>query len=419
MISVGRKSWGAKLGRFFLICVVVSVLISCDSFTSKQDAASKDTGNTEQPKTEEPQTSAPEEGADTVVSAPPLEATTAEQTVASESPGKTTSVPFPEISGRSEDLFYGNNYSGPYRIYLRYEDYLGRDDIPSVYMGVAVQDSGMYNSSFTSAVFRYLVNEYDFVLFSLYDDRTGEYLGPSTYTRNPEVAEAYEDFLYEHADEFAQASKDQSPRGIEVSEEDFKDLVITAYEYTSYHVQTSYLAPDVPPWTYSDSNVEVLGNAPGQNSRSSAPPESTASATPEATASGSYGQSTEELEAEAEEAAGDYYRAAGSEDWAYTYEHLDSETQNLFTREEWFQKNEWFADNGSVIYHIESVERLGTSSGLVVGVTLRLTYEDGSSSTRTTYFVYEDGVWKHRFGQEENDLFMPDLSYEEFVQAQG
>ncbi len=98
---------------------------------------------------------------------------------------------------------------------------------------------------------------------------------------------------------------------------------------------------------------------------------------------------------------------------------LDFETQSLFTREEWFLKNQWFADNGSVVYHIESVERLGTSSGIVVEVTLRLTYEDGSSSTRTTYFVYEDGEWKHRFGQEEYDLFMPDASYEEFVAAQG
>jgi hypothetical protein len=125
----------------------------------------------------------------------------------------------------------------------------------------------------------------------------------------------------------------------------------------------------------------------------------------------------EGFEAQAEEAAGDYYRAAGRGDWAYTYEHLDSETQSRFTREEWFKKNQWFADNGEVIYHIESVERLGTSSGIVVGVTVRLTYEDGSSSTRDTYFVYEEREWKHAFGQEEYDLFMPDLSYEEFVEA--
>ena len=90
----------------------------------------------------------------------------------------------------------------------------------------------------------------------------------------------------------------------------------------------------------------------------------------------------------------------------------------LFTRKEWFLKNQWFADNGSVVYHIESVERLGTSRGTVVEVTLRLTYEDGSTSTRTTYFVLEDGEWRHAFGQEGYDLFMPEASYEEFVTAQ-
>jgi hypothetical protein len=126
----------------------------------------------------------------------------------------------------------------------------------------------------------------------------------------------------------------------------------------------------------------------------------------------------EDLEAEAEAAAGEYYRAAGVGDWGYICEHLDSETQGLFTREEWFLKNQWFADNGSVVYYIESVERLGTSSGIVVEVKLRLAYEDGSSSTRTTYFVLDDGEWKHAFGQEEYDLFMPEASYEEFVAAQ-
>ncbi len=155
----------------------------------------------------------------------------------------------------------------------------------------------------------------------------------------------------------------------------------------------------------------------GATEPTSAPPLLVTS-TPEPTTSTGSSANPANLEAEAEEAAGDYYRAAGSGDWGYTYDHLDSETQSHFTREEWFQKNQWFADNGSVIYHIESVERLGTSSGIVVGVTLRLTYEDGSSSTRNTYFVYEDGGWKHAFGEEEYDLFMPDLSYEEFVQAQ-
>lgn len=30
---------------------------------------------------------------------------------------------------------------------------------------------------------------------------------------------------------------------------------------------------------------------------------------------------------------------------------------------------------------------------------------DGSTSIRNTYFVYEDGSWKHRFGSDEYDLF--------------
>ena len=128
--------------------------------------------------------------------------------------------------------------------------------------------------------------------------------------------------------------------------------------------------------------------------------------------------STAELEAEAEEAAGDYYRAAGIEDWDHTYENLDSSTRSGFTREEWYQKNQYFADNGSVIYDIISVERQGGTRGPIVEVLLRLTYEDGSPSTRTTYFIYEDEDWKHRFGEEENGLFMPDASYDEFVAAQ-
>jgi serine/threonine protein kinase len=120
--------------------------------------------------------------------------------------------------------------------------------------------------------------------------------------------------------------------------------------------------------------------------------------------------------AEVEEAAGDYYRAAGAGDWDYTYDHLDSETRSLFTREEWSQKNQWFLENAPAIYHIESVDLDEASQEEPLAeVSLRLTGEDGSSSIRTTYFVHEDGEWKHRFGQEEMDLFMPEASYEEFV----
>ncbi len=71
-----------------------------------------------------------------------------------------------------------------------------------------------------------------------------------------------------------------------------------------------------------------------------------------------------------------------------------------------------------MVYPVESAERLSTSSGLVVEVTLRLTYDDGSSSMRTTYFVLEVGEWKHAFGREEYDLFMPEASYAKFVAVQ-
>ena len=130
------------------------------------------------------------------------------------------------------------------------------------------------------------------------------------------------------------------------------------------------------------------------------------------------GPDTANLEADAEEAAGDYYRASGVGDWNYTFENLDASTQSGFSREEWIQKNQYFADSGSVTYHILSAERRGGTQGPIVEVVLRLTYGDGSSSDRTTYFIYEDGSWKHRFSEEEDDLFMSDATYEEFVIAQ-
>ena len=96
---------------------------------------------------------------------------------------------------------------------------------------------------------------------------------------------------------------------------------------------------------------------------------------------------------------------------------MDSEIQGRFTQEEWFRKNQWFADRNPEIYHILSVEEDETSTEPVVEVDLRLTSVDGSSSTRTTYFILEDGEWLHRFRQERIDLFMPGVSFEGFVAA--
>ncbi len=51
-------------------------------------------------------------------------------------------------------------------------------------------------------------------------------------------------------------------------------------------------------------------------------------------------------------------------------------------------------------------------------VTVDRTFTDGTSIRRETYFVWEDGWWRHHLTEEEYDLFMPELSYEEFVAAQ-
>ncbi len=87
----------------------------------------------------------------------------------------------------------------------------------------------------------------------------------------------------------------------------------------------------------------------------------------------------------------------------------------MFTREEWIQKNQWFFDNAPAIYHIESATLDETSQEPLAEVSVRLTGEDGSSSIRITYFVNENGEWKHRFGQEEKDLFGPGVPYEEWI----
>lgn len=158
--------------------------------------------------------------------------------------------------------------------------------------------------------------------------------------------------------------------------------------------------------------AERVLNSFSVNGPTTVSPEPTAS---ETTTPGS--SSSANPEAEVEEAAGEYYRAAGLEDWAYTYENLDEETQSGFTEEEWSQKNQWLADNGEVIYSVDSVYQVGTSMEYF-GVALTLTFEGGTSATRETFFVYEDGEWKHRFGEEENDLFIPDATFEEFVEAQ-
>lgn len=80
-----------------------------------------------------------------------------------------------------------------------------------------------------------------------------------------------------------------------------------------------------------------------------------------------------------------------------------------------FKKNQCFADNGPVTYHVFSAElEIATAQEIVVKISLRLTGEDDPSSIHDTYFVSGDDPSNHRFGQEEYDLGMSDAPYEEF-----
>jgi hypothetical protein len=123
-------------------------------------------------------------------------------------------------------------------------------------------------------------------------------------------------------------------------------------------------------------------------------------------------------EAEVEEAVRDYYWAVDREDWSYTYDNLDSQTQVMFTKEEWYLKNQWFADHEGLELASMEVDVVIDLGGVGAEVTVRRTFEDGTSIDRDTYFVLEDGGWKHRFTEEEKEIFVPDASYEEFVAAQ-
>lgn len=131
-----------------------------------------------------------------------------------------------------------------------------------------------------------------------------------------------------------------------------------------------------------------------------------------------YSEEAARAEAEVEQATRDYYEAVDREDWDYTYENLDSETREMFTEEEWYEKNQWFADHENLELEAIEVDAVMNFGGKEADVTVRRTFEDGTSLTRRTYFVYEDGEWRHRFTDEEKGVFMPDASYEEFVAAQ-
>jgi hypothetical protein len=152
-----------------------------------------------------------------------------------------------------------------------------------------------------------------------------------------------------------------------------------------------------------DENLKACESLPSSSDRTP-PPESTSGPA--------------DLETRLQGAVEDYYWAVDRENWAYTYDNLDSQTKALFTEEEWYLKNQWFADNEGLELSTVDVEVNNSPSDSVVNVTVYRSFEDGNSIARNTYFVYENDTWKHRFGREEIEIFMPGASYQEFVAAQ-
>jgi hypothetical protein len=66
--------------------------------------------------------------------------------------------------------------------------------------------------------------------------------------------------------------------------------------------------------------------------------------------------SQQQAEEQARAAAEAYYQEVAARNWGYTYDHLDSETQSAYTKQEWFAKNDYLAGTGAVTYTIQSVE---------------------------------------------------------------
>jgi hypothetical protein len=130
------------------------------------------------------------------------------------------------------------------------------------------------------------------------------------------------------------------------------------------------------------------------------------------------GQGSVGSEAELRQAVKDYYEAVDREDWDYTYQNLASPTQRRFSQEEWKRKNQWIADNDKLELNSIGIDVYIPSSDPLAEVKVNRTFKDDSTLSRDTYFLYEDGTWKHLFTQEEINLFMPGTSFEEFVKAQ-
>lgn len=114
-----------------------------------------------------------------------------------------------------------------------------------------------------------------------------------------------------------------------------------------------------------------------------------------------------------EQATRDYYEAVDRQDWAYTWDSLDAGTRDLFSgEEEWREKNQNDADTNPLELDTMDVE-VSMSGDEEAEVSVYRSFEDGTTIDRDTEFVLEDGSWKHRFTDEEIEMFEPGVPMEE------
>ena len=73
------------------------------------------------------------------------------------------------------------------------------------------------------------------------------------------------------------------------------------------------------------------------------------------------GQEEEASEESLRRAEEDYYEAVARGDWDYTYTNLDSQSRQMFTREEWSLKNQYFANNGSLTLSSFDITEISSS----------------------------------------------------------
>ena len=104
-------------------------------------------------------------------------------------------------------------------------------------------------------------------------------------------------------------------------------------------------------------------------------------------------------------AAMDYYRYVQSGDYSKTYDLLSFADQNYYTEDEWVTANT-ILDSAAAEYVVTDAYPDDLGLGVptyAVAVTVDL--PDGSSFSRTTYFVNEAGHWAHYLTEEEVGTF--------------